>query len=232
MSDEPKPVGRFDWERLVMRAEMPTHLKALALVIAAHANNNGTGVRVGRKLLANILDTSERTAEVNRNTLVALGWLTLVKRGGGRGGEGRTNLYRLTDPGIAALVFRLDPDGNRVIERKIGKRPPQRIDAKPTSPQKPVDNPDPADLEPRNEAKPTSHENDFQAKPTTDWSEAHFALPLLTTKPLLLPLGDPPQFAATTAVEKPNGANGIDPPRAPPAKRAATRTQTRKRKKR
>lgn len=233
MSDEPRPVGRFDWERLVDRAEMPQHLKATAYVLAHHANNDGSGVRIGRRLLADILDTSERTAEINRGTLVSLGWLRLVKRGGGRGGDGTTNLYRLTDPGPGFLAFRLDPDGNRIVERKTGKRPTRRIDAKPTSPESPVDNSDLGALEPTNEAKPTSHENDFHAKPTTDWSEAHFALPLLTTTPRVS--GFPGYLTCPTAgpVDNPDGVNGTDPPRAPPLNGThRPKPQPRKRRKR
>ena len=233
MSEEPQPVGRFDWERLVMRAEMPTHLKALALVIAAHANRDGTGIRVGRTLLADILDASEHTVSVNRATLVSTGWLELVKRGGGRGGDGTVNVYRLTDPGPGFLIFRLDPDGNRLVERKVGKRSPRRIEVKSASPQSPVDNSDPADQAPSNDVKPTSHENGFHVKPTNDWSEAGFPLPLLTKTPLLLPLGDPPQLAASKPVENPKRVNGIDPVRAPPlAAVPRPRTQPRKRRKR
>ncbi len=54
MSDEPQPVGRFDWERLVDRAELPAHLKATAYVLAHHADNDGSNVRCGRERLADI----------------------------------------------------------------------------------------------------------------------------------------------------------------------------------
>lgn len=233
MSDEPKPVGRFDWERLVDRAEMPKHLKALAYVMAHYANRDGSNVRVGRKLLADILDDSEHTVSTNREALVSMGFLTLIKRGGGRGGDGTVNVYRLTDPGPGFLIFRLDPDGNREIPRKVGKRPRKAIEVKSASPDSPVDNSDPGDLEPGNEVKPGSHENGFHVKRANDWSEAHFPLPVVTRTPLLLPLTDPPQFVAAQPVDNPKAVNGIDPPRAPPvAAVPKPRPQPRKRRKR
>lgn len=213
---EPQPVGRFDWERLVDRAEMPKHLKALAYLMAHYANNDGSNVRVGRKLLADILDDSEHTVSTNRETLVSMGFLTLVRRGGGRAGAGTVNVYQLTDPGPGFLIFRLDPDGNRLIPRKVGKRPPRRIEGKSASPQSPVDNSDPTEQDPKIDVKPTSPENHFHVKPASDWSEAHFPLPLLTTNPLPLPLGDHPQCVGTRGVDNPKGVNGTDPPRAPP----------------
>lgn len=233
MSDEPQPVGRFDWERLVDRAEMPGHLKATAYVLAHHANNDGSHVRCGRERLADILDISTHTAGVNREALVAMGWLRLVKRGGGRNGEGTTSLYQLTDPGPEALIFRLDPDGNRLVPRKAGKRPPKRAEVKPTSPEKPVDNPGSADLGPDGEAKPTSHENEFQVKPVADSGEVGFALPLFTTTPRVSGFSNHPQLAGAWGVDKANGIHGVEPPRAPPAVGAhRPKTQPRKRRKR
>lgn len=233
MSDAPRPVGRFDWERLVMRAEIPTHLKTLALVIATHANRDGTNIRVGRQLLADILDASEHTVSVNRQTLVSMGFLELVKRGGGRAGDGTVNVYRLTDPGPGFLIFRLDPDGNRLIERKVGTRPKRRIDVKSASPESPVDNPDPAGQPSSNDVKPASHENSFHVKPTNDWCEAGFPLPVVTTTPLTPPLRNHLSSPPPEPVENPNRTTQSDPVRAPPTKRGATaRSQPRKRRKR
>lgn len=230
--DDPKPVGRFDWERLVARAEMPKHLKALAFAIAIHANNDGSSVRVSRRLLADILDDSERTVDVNRQALVSMGFLILVKKGGGTNRGGFVNVYQLADPGPGFLIFRLDPDGNRLIERKVGVSPKRRTDAKSASHQSPVDNHESVDHSAGADAKWASHQGPTEAKPTADRSEAHFALPLLTTNPPLLELGNQLTSAPPLPVDNPNGVTGNDAPRAPPVRRVPPKPQPRKRKKR
>jgi hypothetical protein len=206
----------------------------LAYVLAHHADNDGSNVRPGTRILADILDDSERTVEMNRQTLVSLGFLKLVKRGGGRNGQGTVNVYQLTDPGPGFLIFRLDPDGKRLIPRKVGKRPGRRIEPKPTSDEFPVDSPVPADLNDSNEPKSASVENDFQPKWNVDPTEAHFGLPLLTTTPLLLALGDHPQLVAARPVDNPEKDHQVEPARSPPANGAhrTRKPQPRKRRKR
>lgn len=108
-----RPIGRFEWERLVRRIVMPKEDKFLALMMATWADLDGTRVRPGTRWLMNATGDSERT--VRRHiTLLTKQWglIELVSRGGGRGGQGRASEWRLTIP--VDLLERhtlLGPDG-------------------------------------------------------------------------------------------------------------------------
>lgn len=169
---------RFDWERLVDRAELPRHIKTVAYVLAHHANSDGSNVRPGLQLVADILDCSEKVAGDYIARLLEVGLLRLVKKGGGTHRDGYASVYQLTTPG-PALPQRLDPDGNRLVAKKKGRTPPRKTELKPASPRtlaavatdlnpasgdEVVDNP--TDL---NSASPQSHvDNSADLKSTSD----------------------------------------------------------------
>lgn len=126
-------VGRFDWEALIDRAELPKHLKTVAYVLAHKANGDGSHVRPGITLVADILNDSEKTTGDYINQLVDLGWLRLVRKGGGTRREGYASIFQLTTPG-PSFPMRLAPKTHeRLIERPKGKRPPRKSDPKPAS---------------------------------------------------------------------------------------------------
>jgi hypothetical protein len=93
------PTGRFEWERVVARIEMPKPVKLVALLMAMTADPDGSRVRPGQALLAAETGDSERNvARIQKVLRQKFGLLELVSRGGGRGGTGKTAEYQLTIP--------------------------------------------------------------------------------------------------------------------------------------
>lgn len=93
-----RPVGRFEWERMLMRITMPKGVRYLALVMATFADPDGTRVRPGVPLLADCTEESPSTVKRSLRFLRDLGLYATVSRGGGRAGSGKTAVYRLTLP--------------------------------------------------------------------------------------------------------------------------------------
>ncbi|PRY35285.1 hypothetical protein [Umezawaea tangerina] len=122
MAPEPEeveliPEGRFNWERVVRRIEMPKALKLVALLLATTADADGSRVKPGYPLLGAWTGDTERNVGRLVKKLRDLGLLNQVSRGGGRGGEGKTAVYQLTLPSdLLDRVTLLDPDG-RVVSR-------------------------------------------------------------------------------------------------------------------
>lgn len=158
--DYPADVGRFDWEALIDRAELPKHLKTVAYVLAHRADGDGSHVRPGIALVADILDDSEKTTGDYINRLVELGWLRLVKKGGGTRREGKASVYQLTTPG-PAFPMRLEAKSNiRLIERPKGRKPQRKSDPKPTSAQIAAETP--TDLKPASPELPVDNLTDLK----------------------------------------------------------------------
>lgn len=95
---ELKPMGRFEWERIVRRLVVPKHIKLLLLVLGTYADADGSRVRPGTEVLAAITGDGEKNVRRIMTTVRDLGLLELVSRGGGRGGKGKASEYRLTIP--------------------------------------------------------------------------------------------------------------------------------------
>lgn len=93
-----QPCGRFDWERIVRRADMPMRLKFTALTLATYADADGSRVKPGPLVLASVTAQGESTVRKHVAALIEYGLLALVSRGGGRGGSGKPSEYRLTAP--------------------------------------------------------------------------------------------------------------------------------------
>jgi len=99
MTMELEPIGRYEWERLVRRAQLPKPVKLLALVLATYADPDGSRVRPGLPVLASVTGDSERNVRrILAHLVDDLGLLRQLARGGGRGGKGRASVYRLTIP--------------------------------------------------------------------------------------------------------------------------------------
>lgn len=124
---------RFEWERVVRRIVMPKAVKFLALVLATYADGDGTRVRPGVDAL--IEDTESSDATVRRQLKQLrdkYGLIEQTRRGGGRGGKGKTNDYRLVIP----------PDLlDRCEVRAPGERRRVHLTAVRTAAPGPVDNP-------------------------------------------------------------------------------------------
>jgi hypothetical protein len=110
MVERAVPTGRFEWERLVRRMTLPRPQKFLAFVLATYADPDGTRVRPGVEVLADVTCQSEKNVRRHLAELRGLQLIELVSRGGGRGGAGRTSEYRLTIPtDLLDRLVMLDP---------------------------------------------------------------------------------------------------------------------------
>lgn len=137
------PTGRFEWERLVRRITMPKPVKLVALVLATYADPDGSRVRPGMEVLAAVTGDSERNARRLLGTLTKMNLVTLVSRGGGRGGNGRASEYQLTIPTDLLDRFELLTPGDKPVSpdtQVSSQNGSQPVD-------EPVDNPDSPDTQ-------------------------------------------------------------------------------------
>lgn len=150
-----QPMNRFDWERVIARAELPLITKAIAAFMAMHANPDGSNVHPGEERLAAITGKTVRYVRGQVALLRDLGLIERVQHG--KVSE-RFDRYQLTTPGAGhdPIKMRLDP-GWQWIEappepKKRGPRTPKSDatgsplpvdnsdDRKPASGSAPVDN--------------------------------------------------------------------------------------------
>lgn len=112
MSDpesELQPCGRFEWERIVRRCQMPVTTKLTAMIMAQYANRAGAQIRPGVPVLAAVLGLSKRSAERQLAVLRDLGLIEKTSNGGGPRKQAAG--YRLTIPvDLMDRVSLLDPD--------------------------------------------------------------------------------------------------------------------------
>lgn len=112
MSDEdPTAATRYDWERIIRRAVVPSTVKLVALALATYADADGTRVYPGVARLVAVTSLSERSV---RNALAELRRIGLIERvfkGGRHGTNAYTDVHRLAIPvELFELVDVLDPD--------------------------------------------------------------------------------------------------------------------------
>jgi hypothetical protein len=107
------PVGRFDWERIVLRAELSAGTKAVALALATFGDAAGVDIRPGHRRISDALNVNDRSTRGHIDALLDAGLLELVSGGA----PGRAAVYRLTMPADGTLAMRLDPDWRRLIAR-------------------------------------------------------------------------------------------------------------------
>lgn len=122
------PEDRFTWERIIMRARLEGAIsgsgkvsektgkqtrgglsgvvfKAVALVFAAHADEDGSHIYPGDMRVAILAEVHPRTVKVVREKLIQLGMLQQTGR------HGHTPMYRLTLPDDLTEKLRvLNPD--------------------------------------------------------------------------------------------------------------------------
>ena len=121
-TEESHACGRFEWERIVRRLELPMRVKFTAVMLATFADADGSRVRPGVDVLAAVTGQGASTIRKQLTGLQEYGLLTLVSRGGGRSGRGKAHEYRLTVP-VDLLA--------RVPMLPVGER---RLSAVPDSP--------------------------------------------------------------------------------------------------
>lgn len=153
---------------------MPKPVKLLALVLAGHADADGSRVRPGNDRLAAITGDSEKNVRRLIGVLRDdLGLVKVAKRGGGRWGTGRATEYQLTIPiDLIERVQLLDPDCTAPVltgHQMSGQNeePPAeegiRTDTQTSAqkPESPVDNPIRTDTQMSGHKKPAPDENEF-----------------------------------------------------------------------
>lgn len=103
-----KPMDRFEWERIIRRAALPSQVKYLALMAATYGNQDGTSVRPGVERLARVMSVSEPTVKRNLSALRAAGFIERTKQGNRH--AKKSDEYRLTVPSDVLDRLVLDPD--------------------------------------------------------------------------------------------------------------------------
>jgi hypothetical protein len=99
MSERAKPVGRFDWERVILASGLPPRTRLVGLVLAVYADGaDGRNVRPGISRLADDCSLPESTVRQHVTALRQLGYIERVRSGSACGRQGRADEYRLTIP--------------------------------------------------------------------------------------------------------------------------------------
>jgi DNA-binding MarR family transcriptional regulator len=168
----------FDWQRIVARCELSLTTKALAGILASFASRDGSEVRPGEELLADITDMTVRAVREHLAKMRDLGLIERVQHGKTRG---RADVYQLTVPGADAdpLVMRLDPNWERLTPRKEPKkRAPKPAATGTVVPVAgPVDNPETATATGTQDPVETPVDNSATGTPTHRYRNHHVALP-------------------------------------------------------
>lgn len=111
MSESPRSVGRYEWERLVRRCVLPAPVKHTAASLAQYANADGTRVYPGVARLAAVTSLSERSVRGALSALRDLQLITRTRKGSSLGRQAMTDEHRLTCPAdLMRRVHMLDPD--------------------------------------------------------------------------------------------------------------------------
>lgn len=127
------PVSRWEWEKLILRLELPTAAKVVALAAATYGNADGSRVAPSVPRLAVEMGWSDKHVQNQLSKLRGLGLLEVTRRHS----PGRPTQYQLTYPaaGVGSLAMRTDVDGYPVM---IGPRKAKRGGRKPKSTGTPV----------------------------------------------------------------------------------------------
>lgn len=109
-------VGVREWLELIMRADIETSRKVVAMFTAYGANLDGSGAQPGRSVAA-MANMSETAARSHLTALVGMGLLWIVRK------AGPDSLYRLTRPSnLSQLPLWLDENMDRVPGYQRGER--------------------------------------------------------------------------------------------------------------
>lgn len=112
MTDGPDTTtNRYDWERIVRRAQLPAPVKLVAFVMATYADRDGSRVYPGVARLVAVTGLSERSVRNALKVLRDKGLIQRVYKGGHRGVNAFTDVHRLAIPAeLFETVEMLGPD--------------------------------------------------------------------------------------------------------------------------
>jgi len=138
-----KPIGRFEWERILRRIRVSApSVKLVGLTMATYADASGGRVRPGQARLAAVMGTSISTVRRGQSELEAIGMLDMITKGRsyGRGHTGAfASEYRLSVPSdLLESVPMLDPDEENYQPPMAGTSDKNRAPMTPSSEELPV----------------------------------------------------------------------------------------------
>lgn len=105
---------RFDWERVIRRADLPLSTKGVALLLASYADDKGRKVHPGEERLARVSGINARNVRRHVAKIRDLGLITRTSRANRK--RGLADEYRLTVPVDLASLNLLDVDEAERIE--------------------------------------------------------------------------------------------------------------------
>lgn len=112
-------VSRFDWERIVRRAQIPGATKLVAYTMAQFGDVRGESIRPGVARMAAVCGMGESTVRRHVDALQRLGLLERLANGGGP--TKRAARYRLTVPeDLLERVSMLGPDEISLLTQVSG----------------------------------------------------------------------------------------------------------------
>lgn len=90
--------SKFEWNRLPERVKLKNTTAAVASEMFNRANMDGTGIYVNQKMMAETLETSERTVRRSLRALESAGLIHCTETGSNIGRNGGPSVYVLTMP--------------------------------------------------------------------------------------------------------------------------------------
>lgn len=100
--------GRFEWERVLRRADLPHSVKGTGFLVATYASQHGTDIFPGRERLAADANLSEKSVGRHLTALRDAKLLTITKVHNRQ--AGRADEYALTVPIDTTALNLLDPE--------------------------------------------------------------------------------------------------------------------------
>ena len=184
--DEDPKVSRYEWERWLRRAILPSSTKLVGFVMATYAARDGSRIFPGVARLAATTGLSERTVRTALGNLRDVGLIERVYPGGRRGVMSFADVHRLAIP--ADLLHRvptLNPEEDALPKRQqlpVGKPSKARPNRQLSASQPATDDAQPAtdDIPTGNGCTPTTQsslhisghpsteDSPFGTQPTTD----------------------------------------------------------------
>jgi Helix-turn-helix domain len=163
--------GRYDWERIIRRCDLPSTTKLVAMMAATYANLDGTRVFPGTARLAAVCNLSERAVRAALGNLRDVGLIVRDVKGGMRGTKAYADVYHLAIP--ADLLDRIDmlgPDEERNPNRHVV--PPGAVPnrhKKPSQPARGSSQPASDDIPTGTTCRPPTHDHSID-QPTNQTS--------------------------------------------------------------
>jgi hypothetical protein len=92
-----KPLGLFEWTKVIRRTKLPTATKAVALILGSYADTKtGYKVRPGQARIAREACMTDRSVRTHLRELERLGLIYCTERGSNMGTAGAASHYVLT----------------------------------------------------------------------------------------------------------------------------------------